>query len=418
MLNDLRIYKYSEENGISKAEYYLKDALNRDVAIYNITNNTWTYHVYGTQLLARINKLNTNTLVALSEPTYYLYDHLGNTRVTYQPTATQSLSELDENGNSISYTGTRNKIIYAGDYFAYGKILREFSEGAVEKYLTTFHERDEETGLDYRGARYYDSDIARFLSTDPWQAKYPSWSTYNYVMGNPIVFIDPTGKGPQDWIKNKKTGEFKWDKNVTSSENTPEGSEYIGKNDNDIINNLFGKSNYEKIEKQSGLMGADEEKGAIGFYNGTIHTKLKISLTANVESKYNKYGELESKTFNGVLVSSSTVSEMFAAIPGGNPNYQLKDASLSLNGKKMNRFYCQGDCVREIRNMPSAYVAFSSKISAAQIQKDFGKSYYMNFKFEGQYADDQGKIFGNWGMFGLLSANRTYINTLIQFNNK
>lgn len=93
------------------------------------------------------------------------------------------------------------KIVDSGNYFPYGKVLREYSEGSIERYLTTFHERDEETGLDYRGARYYDSDIARFLSTDPWQQKYPSWSTYNYVMGNPVMLIDPNGKGATDWVQ-------------------------------------------------------------------------------------------------------------------------------------------------------------------------------------------------------------------------
>ena len=47
-------------------------------------------------------------------------------------------------------------------------------------------------------ARLYDCDVARFLSTDPWQTKYPEWSTYNYVMGNPLLLIDPSGKGPED----------------------------------------------------------------------------------------------------------------------------------------------------------------------------------------------------------------------------
>lgn len=60
--------------------------------------------------------------------------------------------------------------------------------------MNTQHERDRETGLDYRGARYYDSDVARFLSLDPLAAKYPMLSPYNYVAGNPIIFIDPDGR--------------------------------------------------------------------------------------------------------------------------------------------------------------------------------------------------------------------------------
>lgn len=80
-------------------------------------------------------------------------------------------------------------------YYSYGKILREFQNGlGAEKYLTTHHERDKETGLDYRGARYYDSDVARFLSLDPLAANFPAWSSYNYVLGNPTTYIDPDGK--------------------------------------------------------------------------------------------------------------------------------------------------------------------------------------------------------------------------------
>ena len=51
------------------------------------------------------------------------------------------------------------------------------------KYLTTHHERDVETGYDYRGARFYDADIARFLSLDPSAVQYPRLSDYGYVAG-------------------------------------------------------------------------------------------------------------------------------------------------------------------------------------------------------------------------------------------
>ncbi len=78
-------------------------------------------------------------------------------------------------------------------------MLREFVNERAEKYLTTLHQRDEETGLDYRGARYYDSDVARFLSLDPAQAEFISWSPYNYVLGNPLSMIDPDGRSAGDY---------------------------------------------------------------------------------------------------------------------------------------------------------------------------------------------------------------------------
>lgn len=89
------------------------------------------------------------------------------------------------------------------DYYPYGSILRQHINGAQEKYLTTHHERDQETGLDYRGARYYDSDVARFLSLDPAQAEYPAWSSYAYVLGNPISLIDPDGRRVDDIYLNE-----------------------------------------------------------------------------------------------------------------------------------------------------------------------------------------------------------------------
>jgi hypothetical protein len=38
----------------------------------------------------------------------------------------------------------------------------------------------------------------RFLSVDPLAADYAAWSGYHYVLGNPLVFVDPDGKFPID----------------------------------------------------------------------------------------------------------------------------------------------------------------------------------------------------------------------------
>ena len=125
----------------------------------------------------------------LPEVTYYLHDHLGNMRVTYSITCVE---------------GTQVRtLMHAADYYAYGSILRQHIYDRQEKYLTTHHERDLETGLDYRGARYYDADVARFLSLDPLAGGYAGWSPYNYVMGNPISLIDPTGRSVDNYVFNE-----------------------------------------------------------------------------------------------------------------------------------------------------------------------------------------------------------------------
>jgi len=36
--------------------------------------------------------------------------------------------------------------------------------------------------------------VSRWMSPDPLSEEYSSWSPYNYVMNNPIIFIDPDGK--------------------------------------------------------------------------------------------------------------------------------------------------------------------------------------------------------------------------------
>jgi RHS repeat-associated protein len=64
------------------------------------------------------------------------------------------------------------------------------------------YERDNETGLDFAGARYYANIQGRFTSPDPLLASGrpddpSSWNRYAYTRNNPLRFIDPTGL--YDW---------------------------------------------------------------------------------------------------------------------------------------------------------------------------------------------------------------------------
>jgi RHS repeat-associated protein len=61
-------------------------------------------------------------------------------------------------------------------------------------------ERDAETGLDYFGARFFSSSQGRFTSPDePLADQYPedpqSWNLYAYVRNNPLLGVDPDGRG-------------------------------------------------------------------------------------------------------------------------------------------------------------------------------------------------------------------------------
>ncbi len=54
-------------------------------------------------------------------------------------------------------------------------------------------ELDEETGLYYYGARFYNPSTSIWLSVDPLAEKAPDWTPYRYAFNNPIRFIDPNG---------------------------------------------------------------------------------------------------------------------------------------------------------------------------------------------------------------------------------
>jgi RHS repeat-associated protein len=64
------------------------------------------------------------------------------------------------------------------------------------RYKFTGKEMDTETGYQYFGARYYNSDISIWLSVDPLASDFPNISPYNYVEQNPVKYIDEEGENP------------------------------------------------------------------------------------------------------------------------------------------------------------------------------------------------------------------------------
>lgn len=101
----------------------------------------------------------------------------------------------DHLGSSSLITNLDGEIVQHIEYVPFGEVfIEERNNKWNTPYLFNAKELDEETGLYYYGARYYDPRISLWLSTDPLQEKYPNISTYAYAFQNPIKYIDPTGE--------------------------------------------------------------------------------------------------------------------------------------------------------------------------------------------------------------------------------
>lgn len=85
--------------------------------------------------------------------------------------------------------------------------------GVVQATFTG-KETDEESSLQYFGARYMDNDIGRFISIDPLLLRAvvsvlndpQSLNSYAYVRNNPIIFVDPDGNSWKSYLKSSAEG--------------------------------------------------------------------------------------------------------------------------------------------------------------------------------------------------------------------
>jgi RHS repeat-associated protein len=67
-----------------------------------------------------------------------------------------------------------------------------FGSYANKRYRFTGKERDEESGLNYHGARYYAPGLARWMSPDP-KGLVDGSNLFAYTRGNPLRYSDPHG---------------------------------------------------------------------------------------------------------------------------------------------------------------------------------------------------------------------------------
>jgi RHS repeat-associated protein len=106
---------------------------------------------------------------------FYAWDHLGTIRLV----SNQDRTLLERH-----------------DYEPFGVELRPILNQTQNTHQFTGHERDQASEYDYMHARYYGSNLARFMRPDPVPGKPgnpQSFNLYAYVQNRPTVATDPLG---------------------------------------------------------------------------------------------------------------------------------------------------------------------------------------------------------------------------------
>jgi len=109
----------------------------------------------------------------------------------------------DHLGSSSYITNLDGEVVQHIEYVPFGEVFVEERNNIWNTpYLFNAKEFDEETGLYYYGARYYEPRVSLWISTDPMQEKTLNITTYAYCINNPVAYIDHDGKFSKKWMAN------------------------------------------------------------------------------------------------------------------------------------------------------------------------------------------------------------------------
>ena len=164
-------------------------------AVFGVITFTETYYFYnGSHVIMEADSTGTITARNMygtnlafrtvdGQTCYYLYNAHGDVVM---------LTDADTGDIAATY-----------QYDAFGTLLQ--SDGYADNNITyAGYQYDEESGLYYLNARYYDSVTARFLTEDTYRGRQEdplSLNRYTYCHNNPLMYIDPTGHTPQKYEK-------------------------------------------------------------------------------------------------------------------------------------------------------------------------------------------------------------------------
>lgn len=109
----------------------------------------------------------------------------------------------DHLGSSSYITNLDSEVMQHIEYVPFGEVfIEERNNTWNTPYLFNAKEFDEETGMYYYGARYYEPRLSLWMSVDPSAEEKPWLTIYCYTRNNPIILVDPDGR--DEWEINSK----------------------------------------------------------------------------------------------------------------------------------------------------------------------------------------------------------------------
>ena len=203
-------YLYDKSGNLTNdasGSQFIYDAENHQKEIKNAQDQTIGLYFYDGDG-KRVKK------VSSTEETIFVYNASGTLVAEYSTASsqTQQVSYLtqDHLGSPRIITDQTGKVTTRKDYTAFGEetysqqrtTALNYDDQSETRKGYTGYEKDDESGLEYAQARYYNSQHGRFTSVDPLTAsatiKNPqTFNRYSYVLNSPYKFSDPLGLLPQ-----------------------------------------------------------------------------------------------------------------------------------------------------------------------------------------------------------------------------
>ena len=107
-----------------------------------------------------------------------------------------SYYHYDPTGSTLALTNAAGSVSDSYAYTPYGETTSNGSTVNPFRYVGKLGVMDDGNGMQYMRARYYRPDVARFMSLDQLAGsadKPQSLNRYAYVLGNPVMGVDPSG---------------------------------------------------------------------------------------------------------------------------------------------------------------------------------------------------------------------------------